>query len=219
MNDKTPAPFIVCIFSLALSVFLLTGISAPAQDEPEKRKIPIEIEEADAHVPRTHKAAIGIAIDPFPVIMSAVDARFGLSVQPWFGIGYVKVRIDISHIRIPNAIAGTKYFFKNEVNSAGIVGEGFFNKNFDGFKVGTGFGLWDTTVSHRYFSKRGKSISAYWTIEGGYVWRFYKTLYIEPCIALNVMLSKNTISLYCNSYKQFPVFGEITLKFGLYFDI
>jgi len=218
MKNQTRAPLNGIIFYLALSVCLLTGIQALAQEET-RRTIPVEIEEADAHVPRTYKAALGIAIDPFPVIMSAVDARFGLSVQPWFAIGYVKVRIDISHIRIPNAIAETKYFFKNEVNSAGIVGEGFFNKNFDGFKIGTGFGLCDTTISHRYFNKKGKSISAYWTIEGGYVWKFYKTLYIEPCLALNVMLSKNKISLYGFSYKQLPVLGEITLKFGLYFDI
>ena len=73
-------------------------------------------------------------------------------------------------------------------------GEGFFNKNFDGFKIGTG-----SACGHNHqppISTKRKSISAYWTIEGGYVWKFYKTLYIEPCLALNVMLSKNKISLY-----------------------
>lgn len=218
MNDRTRPPRVPYLLTCILSACLSIGIPAFAQDEP-KRTIPVEIEEADAHVPRTYKAALGIAIDPFPIIMSAVDSRFGLSVQPWFGIGYIKVRLDITHIRIPNGIAATNYFFKNEVNSAGIVAEGFFNKNFDGFRIGTGFGLWDTTISHRYLNKKGKSISAYWTVEGGYVWKFYKTLYIEPGLALDVPLSSNRISLYGMSYRQLPVFGEITLKFGLYFDI
>jgi hypothetical protein len=196
-----------------------SALKAAEKDEPEKRKIPVEIEEPEVKVPRTHKAAMGIAIDPFPIIMSAVDGRFGLSVQPWFGIDYIKVRIDITHVRIPNAITGTKYFYKNENNIAGIVAEGFFNKNFDGFRIGTGIGLWDTTISRRYFNKKGKSISAYWTIEGGYVWKFYKTLYIEPCLSLDVPLSQNRISLYGSTYRQLPVIGEISLKFGLYFDI
>jgi hypothetical protein len=206
---------------LALFALLCAGIAVPAaaQDEPAKRKIPVEIEEPEVKVPRTHMAALGVAIDPFPIIVSSVDGRFGLSVQPWFGIDYVKVRIDITHIRIPNAITGTKYFYKNELNIAGIVAEGFFNKNFDGFRIGTGFGVWDTTISHRYFNKKGKTISAYWTIEGGYVWKFYKTLYIEPCLALDVPLSENKIKLYGFTYRQLPVFGEISLKFGLYFDI
>ena len=218
-NSCTSYRNLFIMLAMAASFCTPLALRAESQDEPEKRKIPVEIEEPEVKVPRTHKAAMGVAIDPFPIIMSAADSRFGLSVQPWFGIDYVKVRIDITHIRIPNAITGTKYFYKNEVNVAGIVAEGFFNKNFDGFRIGMGFGMWDTTISHRYFDKKGKSISAYWTVEGGYVWKFYKTLYIEPCLALDVPLSTNKISLYGFTYHQLPVFGEISLKFGLYFDI
>ena len=69
MKNQTRAPLNGIIFYLALSVCLLTGIQALAQEET-RRTIPVEIEEADAHVPRTYKAALGIAIDPFPVIMS-----------------------------------------------------------------------------------------------------------------------------------------------------
>ncbi|OHD64987.1 MAG: hypothetical protein A2176_04335 [Spirochaetes bacterium RBG_13_51_14] len=204
---------------------VLTGIPALAQDEA-KRKIPFEIEERSpdegtqpALSRSQHRMALGVAIDPFPTVISAVDRRFGLSVQPWFGIDNFKVRIDITHLRMPDALAGTRYFYKNDIDMGAVILEFFFSKNFEGFRIGSGFGIWDNSISHKYFTKKGGSISAFFTIGGGYVWKFYKTLYIEPCLALDILLSKETISIYGFKYRPLPLSGEISLKFGLYFDI
>ncbi len=213
------------MFLLAAAVAVIAAGNTPAhgQDTPNK-KMPFEVIDDkngdDSITPSIqHHLALGINIDFFPTILSVVDSEFGLSIQPWFGIDQFKIRINIVHMRIPNSLVGTRYFYKNNANTFSLAVEYCFGKNFDGFTIGAGIGLWSNMVSNKIFNKQGSSIAPFLTIEGGYIWKFYNNLYIEPCLALDVMLTKQKIRMYGFEYKPLPVSGEITLKFGLNVDI
>lgn len=212
------------IFLSALSAALIAAGSSPAQGQDTAvKKIPFEIVDDKAphssSQPVQHHLGLGVNLDFFPTIVSLVDTEFGLSIQPWFGIDQFKIRLSIVHLRIPNSLVGTRYFYKNDVNAFSLAVEYCFGKNFDGFTIGAGIGVWNNMVSHKYFNRKGSSITPFLTLEGGYIWKFYNNLFIEPCLALDVMLTGQKITIYGSRYKPLPVSGEISLKFGLNVDI
>jgi hypothetical protein len=204
---------------ITLLASMLSSLSVLAQ-EKTNQKIPIEIvEQKTPERPAKHTMALGVNIDPFPTILSAVSRDFGLGIQPWFGIDHLKIRLDIAHVRIPDTIAATKYFYKNNSNSFSLVAEYMFGNNFDGFVLGYGFGIRQNTISHEFFRGMGNSNILFFTVEGGYIWKFYNNVYLEPCLSLDIMLTRQTISIFGFTYKPLPVAGEITVKFGLYVDL
>ena len=196
--------------------------------EQKKQKIPYEVVEDPASdnsinessAPhRTHRMALGVTIDPFPTVLSAVDRVFGLCVQPWFSVDNFKIRLDIARFRIPDDCVATRYFHRNNVNAFSLVFEYAFGANADGFLVGAGIGMWQDSVGHRYFNQSATAVRPFLLIEGGYIWKFHKNLYIEPCLALDVMLTRPKLSVYRFGYTPLPLAGEITLKFGMFIDI
>ena len=208
---------------LAAIIAMLAYLPARAQNTDNK-KIPFEIDEDRTTAESTsrigqHRLGLGINLDFFPTILSAVDREFGLSIQPWFGIDRFKVRLNITHMRIPDSLVGTRFFYKNTANTFSLAVEYCFGNNFDGFTLGAGIGVWNNMVNHRYLNRKGSSITPYLTLEGGYIWKFYNNLFIEPSLALDVMLTRQRISVYGFGFKPLPVSGEITLKFGINVDI
>lgn len=227
MTRLNKALLVFCILTAAIAAALIAHSTLYAQDA-ESKKIPIEmIEGKQPDAPGSEQKtetpprqlALGANLDFFPTILSAVDSEFGLAIQPWFGVNHFKIRIDIAHMRIPNDIVATKYFSKNNVNTFALVLQYCFGKNFDGFAIGGGIGVWNNMVSNKLFNKKGSSIVPYLTIEGGYIWRFYSNIYMEPCLAVDVMLTTHRINVYGYGFKPLPAAGEITLKFGIYVDI
>jgi len=211
---------LITFLSALSAAFIAAGIAPALGQDAASKKIPFEI--VDEKAPDSaaqHHFGLGVNLDFFPTIVSLVDTEFGLSIQPWFGIDRFKIRLNIVHMRIPNSLAGTRYFYKNDVNAFSLAVEYCFGQNFDGFTIGAGIGVWHNMVSHTFFNKKGSSITPFLTLEGGYIWKFYNNLFIEPCLALDVMLTRQKISIYGSSYKPLPVSGEITLKFGLNVDI
>ena len=221
INSMNSIGSIISTFPAAvmLATCMMSGISLSAQDATDQ-KIPIRIieEEIPEHAAQ-HALALGVNLDPFPTIISAFSREFGLEIQPWFGIDHYKIRFDIAHMRVPDTIAGTKYFYKNSCNSFSVMAEYIFGNNFDGFHIGAGIGVWHNTIRHKYFNVHGNIILPFLKIEGGYIWKFYKNLYLEPCAALDIMLMHKTISIYGFTYKPLPAAGEISVKFGVYVDL
>ncbi len=228
MTPKSESKIVVFLAAASIAVAVLVTLPSSAQDTTRK-KIPFEIVEegppddagkTDSMAePAGHRVALGVNLNFFPTVLSVIDGEFGLGIQPWFGIDQFKIRLDITHMRIPNSLAATRYFYKNDVNTFSLVVQYCFGKNFDGFSIGAGIGLWNNMVSHAFFNRKGSSIAPYLTIEGGYIWKFYNNLYIEPCLALDVMLTRQKIRIYGFEYKPFPVAGEIMLKFGINVDL
>jgi hypothetical protein len=223
MIRKTEYRLFIFLTAAALAASCFVNQTAHAQGTAVK-KIPFEIDDdrnpADSMTqPARHRLGLGVNLDFFPTIVSVVDSEFGLSIQPWFGIDQFKIRLNIVHLRIPNSLVGTRYFYKNDANTFSLAVEYCFGNNFDGFTIGAGIGLWNNMVSHKYFNRKGSSFTPFLTIEGGYIWKFYNNLFIEPCLGLDVMLTGQKISIYGFGYKPLPVSGEITLKFGLNVDI
>jgi len=205
--------------TVMLAAFMISSLNLMAQDKSDQ-KIPIQIVEEETHDhAQKHTLALGANIDPFPTIVSAASRSFGLGIQPWFGIDHFKIRFDVAHLRVPDAVSGTKYFYKYNCNSFALSAEYMFGNNFDGFLVGAGIGIWQNAISQKYFNERGHDTALFVTVEGGYIWQFYQNLYLEPCVALDIMLGQKTISVFGFTYKPLPVAGEITVKFGIYLDL
>jgi hypothetical protein len=223
-RTRKPGLFIILTALTALVAAVLSVFMLPALAQ-ENKKIPFEIDDGRAAAeplarqPAQHRLGLGINLDFFPTIVSAVDGEFGLSIQPWFGIDQFKIRLNITHLRIPDSLVGSRFFYKNTANTFSLAVEYCFGNNFDGFTAGAGIGVWNNMVSHKYFNKKGISITPFLTLEGGYIWKFYNNLFIEPCLALDVMLTGQKIKIYGFGFKPLPVSGEITLKFGLNVDI
>ncbi|MBN2159455.1 MAG: hypothetical protein JW807_08675 [Spirochaetes bacterium] len=214
------------LYAAIITIAAIAPLTRPALGQDNKKqKIPYEIIEdiearkAEEAAIKHHRLALGLSIDPFSSILSAVDRQFGIGIQPWFGIDRVKIRLDISHLRVPNDIAGTRYFHKNNINTFGISVEYFFSDNFEGFLIGGGFGFWANTISHKHFNQHASWMMPCLSVEGGYVWKFHKNVFIEPCLALNIMLKPETVKIFWFRYRALPAAGEITLKFGIHFDI
>ncbi|MBN1498343.1 MAG: hypothetical protein JXA07_16340 [Spirochaetes bacterium] len=207
-------------------VLVLAPWSGAHAAEEQKQDIPYEVIERqsaetayDESTARRHRMALGVNIDPFPTVLSAVDREFGLSIQPWFSVNNIRILLDIAHFRIPDDCVATRYFHKNDINTFALSFEYTFGKNFDGFLVGAGFGIWQDSVKHRYFNESATSIRPFISIKGGYIWKFHKNLYIEPCLSLDIMLAREKLSVFWSGFTPLPAAGEITLKFGMYFDI
>jgi hypothetical protein len=204
---------------IMLATFLMSGLNLAAQDKADQ-KIPVQIiEEETPEQAQKHAMALGVNIDIFPTIVSAASRSFGLGIQPWFGINHFRIRFDVAHIRMPDTITGKNYFYKYNCNSFALAAEYTFGNNFDGFIIGAGIGIWQHAISHKHFNERGHRTVPFFAIEGGYIWKFYQNLYLEPCIALDIILGQKTITLYGFTYTTLPVAGEITVKFGIYLDL
>lgn len=223
MTVKTERAVSVFLAGAVVSALCLFNQPALGKENPDN-KIPFEVIEdksvGESPAPeQQRRLGLGVNLDFFPTVLSAVDGEFGLSIQPWFGIDRFKLRLNITHMRIPDSLVATRYFHKNSANTFSLVFEYCFGSNFDGFTVGGGVGVINNMVSHRYFNRKGNSITPFVTIEGGYIWRFYRNLYIEPCLALDVMVTGQKIKVWGFDYKPLPVTGEISLKFGINVDI
>lgn len=221
-NMRSSSHFIFTI-AAATIIFTFGGNFYAHGQETQNNKIPLQTTDervnSDSLTPlKLHRFAFGANLDFFPTILSAIDSEFGLGIQPWFGVDHFKIRLDIRHMRIPDSLIETSYFHKNIVNTFSVVLQYCFGNSFDGFVLGAGIGAWNNMITLKYYDRKGSSIAPYLTIEGGYIWRFYSNMYMEPSLSLDVMLTDQTITVYGFHYKPLPVFGEITLKFGIFVD-
>ncbi len=54
-------------------------------------------------------------------------------------------------------------------------------------------------------------------VGGGYIWKFWGNLYLNPWVAVHVPMNSPRIVLGGHRYEPLPVSGEISLKVGWHF--
>lgn len=197
---------------------LLLGLRAPAfAAEPNP---PVAETPSPSAVAPAPNLAVGLVIDLLPTVLSATTRHFGGSFQTWLGVGHWRVRMVGAHLHMPDALGARNGYTNQETTvMAGIV-DYVFGAHFDGFWVGTGFEDWMNGIGHKaHPGRRAYWNNAVYTLGGGYIWRVYKNLYIEPWVAGHALLNNPSVRLDAKRHKPFPLTGEASLKIGYFFDL
>jgi len=97
--------------------------------------------------------ALGVNLDLFPTIASAVAGKAGYAPQVWLGIGHVRVRFVGAHMKLPDGLAFQKGFVRPTVTALALVFDYTFGPHFDGWWVGSGFELWQRSIGHESVSR------------------------------------------------------------------
>ncbi len=175
---------------------------------------------------RTHKfqadslkitKTVGVAIDLLPPIMSAATGNFGYSAQLWYGYKKFRVRGVIAGFQIPDKLMGSNDFTNLKTTAAALIFDYFRKNNFKGWWFGTGFEMWNNTITSK-INYRDYDFKDYVATAGsGYIFKVYKNFYVEPWGAVHCVLNDEKVSVGETEYKTKKIQGEVSLKVGWHF--
>jgi len=159
--------------------------------------------------------ALGVNLDLLPTALSAANGKLGYAPQVWLGIGHARVRFVGAHLEPPDLFAFAPAGFRKPTTTvfASII-DYTFGAEFDRWWVGSGFEVWQNTISHDDVSGTARWISTVFTVGGGYIWRFTESFFLDPWAGAHVVLNPQTVSLGPFDFKPSPFQGEVSLKIG-----
>ncbi len=220
-----PFPPYLCSILILLLWSLSPSRAAASADEvssPTDDPIasPIVESRLDAPpLPSRRKLALGFTLDLLPVAMSAASGHFGMSGQTWVGIDSIKIRLVGARMNMPDFLVGNDAFGDQQTTVGALIVDYVFGEAFDGWWVGTGFELWENRIVHKSSAATQRWLNLVYTLGGGYIWKFYDNLYLNPWVGLHVPINNPRIHAGSDSFKPLPVSGEVSLKIGYYFDL
>ena len=166
--------------------------------------------EASAPGPRT---VVGAEVDLLPVALSAAAGELGGGVNVWVGRDRVRMRAVGTYLAFPGGLTPSGFEDRRLAVAAGIV-DVFYRPGFTGPWLGGGFEYWWNRIG----SPAGPGTASWnsWvaTLGGGFVWKFWRSVYLNPWAAGHLLLSRPEISLNGATWKPQPVTGEVSLKIG-----
>ena len=153
---------------------------------------------------------VGFEIDALPYITG------GYYFSAWLGIKNIQQRIRPVYAKanIPDFMYDSDAFDRNTIVVYAIVVDYFFKPNFEKFWIGTGIEYWDGEIEDK-FSETAKYSNWIFTLGGGYVWKFWNNLYINPWIAGHLRIAGDE-EVPVGSYIYLtPIFTpEVSIKLG-----
>lgn len=137
------------------------------------------------------------------------------------GVGFQNMRLRgiVTHV-FPPEFATPAGFENYELQVwAGIVDYflGAKAQKREGFWIGTGLEFWKSKLTNASDSETGTFRNTIFTVGGGYVWRFYKKLYLNPWLAGHLPLGKATQQIGNRSFESRRFTPEASLKIGITF--
>jgi len=202
------------IFLFVVMVFLGTTISAQSnvvEVNSHQRLLKTQTDSL------TTKKTVGIAIDLLPPIMSASTGNFGYSAQLWYGYKKYRVRGVIAGFNMPDKLMGNNDFKDLKTTATAIIFDYFLKNNFKGWWFGTGFEIWNNTITSKINSQNYDLKDYVATAGSGYVFKVYKNFYVEPWGALHYVMNNENIIAEDTMYKTKKFQGEVSLKIGWHF--
>ena len=164
--------------------------------------------------------ALGFNVDLLPTVISAANGKFGYAPQVWLGIGPARVRLVGAHLEPPDALAFAPDGFRNPTTTAfAAIIDYTFGPRFDGWWIGSGFELWDSTIEHDAVAGKARWTSTVITVGGGHIWRVAGDFFLDSWAGVHGVLNPQTVSLGAFDYKPFPLQGELSLKVGWFLGI
>lgn len=175
---------------------------------------------AAGDAPAARPMAIGVQLDLFPTVVSAINGRLGYAPQVWLGIDHARVRLIGAHFEPPDALAFADEGFENPTTTAFAVTIDYtFGEHFDGFWIGGGFELWQRTIEHRDVAQTATWSSTVATIGGGYIWRFAGNFFLDPWLGVHATLNPETVLLGPYEYEPTPIIASGSVKVGWFAEL
>ena len=202
------------IFLFVAMVFLAATISAQSNA--------VEVTSHQRHLKTqtdsvTTKQTVGVAIDLLPPIMSASTGNFGYSAQLWYGYKKYRVRGVIAGFTMPDKLMGNDDFKDLKTTATALIFDYFLKNNFKGWWFGTGFEMWNNTITSKMNNQNYDLNDFVATAGSGYVFKVYKNFYIEPWGAIHYVMNNESVIIENTAYKTKKFQGEVSLKIGWHF--
>lgn len=160
--------------------------------------------------------AVGAELDLLPTVLSAVDGQLGGGGNLWVGRDRLRLRAVGTHVEFPEGALTPSGFEDRRLTVAAGIVDVFLRPGFSGAWVGGGVEYWWNTIG----SPAGPGTASWesWvlTLGGGYVWKIWGNLYLNPWAAGHLLLSRPEVTLYGARWKPSALTGEISLKIGWY---
>jgi len=163
---------------------------------------------------QTEHLAVGLEIDLLPTVLSAIAGEFGGAANVWVGFDRLRFRAVGGHLAFPSGFLMPAGFNSRELTTAAAIVDYFFFPKFSGPWIGTGFEYWWNTVGSPAGSDKATWNSAVYTLGGGFVWKFWGNVYLNPWLAGHLLLSRPEVALYGTTWKPAPLSFEVSLKIG-----
>lgn len=180
-------------------VLLLLAVHAPARA-------------ADDPAPASG-VAVGAELDLLPIVLSAAAGELGGGGNLWLGRDRVRLRAVGAYVAFPPGLTPSGFEGRRLTVAAGIV-DLFLRPGFSGPWLGAGLEHWWNRIG----SPAGPDTAAWnsWvaTLGGGYVWKFWRGVYLNPWAAGHLLLSEPEVTLYGATWKPARLSGELSLKVG-----
>ena len=202
------------IFLFVAIVFLATTISAQsnvAEGTAHQRHLTTQTDSI------TTKQTVGVAIDLLPPIMSATTGNFGYSAQLWYGYKKYRVRGVIAGFTMPDNLMGNDDFKDLKTTATAVIFDYFLKNNFKGWWFGTGFEMWNNTITSKMNNQDYNLKDFVATAGSGYVFKVYRNFYVEPWGALHYVMNNESVIVGNTTYKTKKFQGEVSLKIGWHF--
>jgi hypothetical protein len=160
------------------------------------------------------KRAFGVELDLLPTVLSAIDGQLGVGGNVWVGEDHLRLRAVGTHVEFPaGALTPSGFEDRRLTVAAGIV-DWFFQRGFEGPWIGGGVEYWWNTIG----SPAGPGTASWntWvlTLGGGFVWKVWGNLYLNPWAAGHLLLSTPEVTLHGATWKPNALTGEVSLKVG-----
>ena len=165
----------------------------------------------------TTKQTVGVAIDLLPPIMSASTGNFGYSAQLWYGYKKYRVRGVIAGFTMPDKLMGNDDFKDLKTTATAVIFDYFLKNNFKGWWFGTGFEMWNNTITSKMNNQNYDLKDYVATAGSGYVFKVYRNFYVEPWGALHYVMNNESVIVENTTYKTKKFQGEVSLKIGWHF--
>ena len=160
------------------------------------------------------RVALGVEVDLLPPVMSAVAGTAGFSGQAWAGEGHWRLRLVGAHFRYPDGLLDSDAFSRRDATVLALICDRFLLPGFRGPWVGAGAEIWWSSIGDVAGPQRADWTQAVLTVGGGYVWKVWGNLYLNPWAAAHWTTTDRTLTLYGNTFHPARLSAEASLKVG-----
>jgi hypothetical protein len=151
---------------------------------------------------------IGFEIDLFPYLTG------GYYGSAWIGYKQMRCRLVITSETTPQFLVPDG-FTNNKIHAYALIADYFFKPGFKAWWVGSGFEYWSGQIQTDAKVNTADYDNVYFTIGGGYVWKFYKNFYLNPWTAGHFRIGGDKeVMVDGQKFSPPAILPEISVKVG-----
>jgi hypothetical protein len=160
------------------------------------------------------QVAVGAEVDLLPVVLSATAGELGGGVNVWVGRDRLRLRAVGTYVAFPAGFLTPAGFEDRRLAVAAGIVDFFFQPGFSGPWLGAGLEYWWSWIGSPAGPATASWRSGVATLGGGFVWKFWRSVYLNPWAAGHLLLSQPEVSLYGATWRPQKLTGEVSVKVG-----